>query len=142
MKAIKIKMEVNPVEIEKNRIAIEKFSNAMGAMELTDIAILLDEKGDYDGKNKTEFLNWLGEKFNECLNDNIFYLHSKLRYCKNCRPGNATLLFNHGSFPKETNGYNGEKGFMLEIENGIIIDIGMCYGWLDEKELYYCVANN
>ena len=142
MKTVKVNLDIDPVEIEKTRRTIDSFAMAMGAMEISDIAPLLAEGGDYHGMNKTDFLNWLGEKFSECRNENIFYLHSKLRYCKNCRPGNAALLFNHGSFPKEIDGSKAEKGFMLDIKGGKIVDIGICYGWMNEKELYYCLVNN
>ena len=141
-KKIKIEIDLNPVEIENNRKIIDLFANGIGAMELNEIAPLLDEKGDYNGMSKIEFLEWLSNKFNECQDNNIFYLHVKLRYCSNCKPGNATLVFNHGSFPKDEDGFNLKKGFMLDIKNGLIVDIGICYGWLNEKELYHCISNN
>ena len=84
----------------------------MSEMELAEIESLLHDEYQYHDMSKASFLNWLREKFTENIESGICFMPVKLRYCTSCKPGNPTLLFNHGFFPKETDGFNRQKGFM------------------------------
>ena len=135
MKIKNIKLEVNLGEIERNRELTSLFAHAMCDMDIAELDSLLHEEYKYHDKSKIDFLNWLHEKFAENLDNGLYFMPVKMRYCLSCKPGNPTLLFNQGFFPKEVDGCKGQKGFMLDFKAGKISDITICYKWCNEREL-------
>jgi len=115
-------------------------ANAIATFNLTKVAELLSEKGEYciqNGKeetvisNKRDFIKWLGKRLDEfkSVNEDRNQLDYSIDKCSYCRIGNPVIIFENGKFPVYTSkDWEREKcGLMLEFAGNIISDISFCF---------------
>lgn len=130
------------IKLDQETITLE-MANAIAAFNIAKVAELLSENGEYciqDEKdepvlaNKTNFINWLSNCFNEYLsaNDDSDRLNYIVDRCSYCRIGNPVIIFENGKFPVfNRNLGNREKcGLMLEFKGNLVSDISFCYLFL------------
>jgi hypothetical protein len=137
------------IKIDQETITLE-LANAIAAFNITKVAELLSDPGEYciqDEKektvlaNKTTFLAWLSNCFDEYLsaNDDCDRLNYIVDRCSYCRIGNPVIIFEDGKFPVITrNSWEREKcGLMLEFDGNMISDISFCYLFLTTDNLFH-----
>ena len=133
---------------DQKRIAIE-LANAIASLDINKVADLLKEDGAYsiqDEKdevvfaNKSNFLKWLMEFFDEFLivNEDRTQLNYVIDKCSYCRIGNPVLIFENGRFPIFTRKlWEREKcGLMLEFKDNLVSDISFCFLFLSTDNPY------
>jgi hypothetical protein len=131
----------------------EKFANAVARFEISEVAQLLSENGEYnwmkrqgelvDAGTKQGFLSWLSERFAPYIFTGSQQLSYEFDQCIFCRVGNPMVLFEAGHFPVQPiDPFDRDKqGLMLEFENDIINRITFCVGFLNTEndcQYQYC----
>lgn len=126
-----------------------ELANAIATIDIAKINELLSDKGEYciqDEKgepvltNKTNYINWLSNRFDEFLSskddcDRLNYIIDK---CSYCRIGNPVIIFENGKFPVlTTKDWESEEcGLILEFDGNIISDISFCFLFLTTENPY------
>lgn len=137
------------IRIDQEIITTE-LANAIASFNIAKIADLLSENAEYCIQNekeetvlanKTTFLAWLSNCFDEYLSANedgtrLSYVFDRCSYCK---IGNPVIIFEDGKFPVFTkNSWEKEKcGLMLEFDGNMISGISFCYLFLTSDNQFH-----
>lgn len=137
------------ININQETIAIE-LANAIAEFNIAEVTELLSENGEYSiqdekdkiiSANKTNFLSWLNNCFDEYLSENkdCTTLNYTLDRCSYCKIGNPVIIFENGNFPVLTrNSWEREKcGLMLEFDGNLISGISFCYLFLTTDNQFH-----
>lgn len=133
---------------DQKTIVIE-LADAIASFNIDKVAELLSENGEYhtqDEKddivisNKTNFITWLNNCFDNYVfvNDGKTKLNYKLDQCLHCRIGNPVIILENGRFPVFTKkDWEKEKcGLMLEFDDNLISGVTFCFLFLQTDNLY------
>lgn len=136
--------------ITDQEIITLELANAIATFDIAKVAEQLSDHGEYciqDGKeetvlaNKTTFLAWLSNCFDEYLsaNEDCLSLNYIVDRCSYCRIGNPVIIFENGKFPVyTTKPWHREKcGLMLEFKDNLVSDISFCYLFLTSDNQYH-----
>lgn len=136
--------------IQKDQKTIaEELAEAIASFNIIKVGNLLSENGEYSTlneknetvyANKSIFITWLGNLYNDykAINNISDKLEYTLDKCSYCRIGNPVIIFENGKFPinmKEP--WEMEKcGLMLQFEDNLISGITFCYYFLTAENPY------
>jgi len=131
------------------KVIATTLAEAVTTFDITKVADLLSENGEYQIQNdkeertetnKSDFLKWLGDCFDEFLfvNEDRTRLEYTIDQCLYCRIGNPVTIFENGRFPVFSRDLgNREKcGLMLEFKDGLVSDISFCYLFMKTDNPY------
>jgi|GEM_PF-2223778 len=134
-------METQSITQTKDLVKI--FAAAVQEKAFDQIASLLADNGNFqtqDAKletivncSKAAFMEWFIPALSTTIIDKIEYDN-----CILCKMGAPVIIFNDGLFPKVKNDASRKSmnGLMLEIENGLIKGISICYAYAIRENKY------
>jgi hypothetical protein len=131
------------------KIIVNALAEAIATFNITKVADLLSENGDYQiqddkeeriGANKSDFLKWLSDCIDEFLfvNEDRTKLEYTIDQCLYCRIGNPVIIFENGRFPVFSRdlGDREKCGLMLEFKDNLVSDISFCFMFVKTDNPY------
>ena len=119
---------------------VHQFAAAVKNQDFDSLSLLLAEIGEYhtqdkaletvEVKDSASFIKWLKAALSN-------YSITKVEFdqCLHCYIGNPVVMFNDGKFPSIIKGLfkRSLTGFMLNIVEGKINEIGFCYTFVNRE---------